>query len=131
MFLGGLIALNIISSIAIGTFRYATKLKLRKDAVPCGICKQKGFIYANGVKAGSANIKWSPLYDPIAFNPCLCPTCDGNKLAVFYSLLPCNFCFTTDLGIAEIYLYAALFDMYCRVQLCLNCLGKGYTTGKM
>ncbi|OAY31652.1 hypothetical protein MANES_14G129700v8 [Manihot esculenta] len=96
MFLGGLIALNIISSIAIGTFRYATKLKLRKDAVPCGICKQKGFIYANGVKAGSANIKWSPLYDPIAFNPCLCPTCDGNK-----------------------------------VQLCLNCLGKGYTTGKM
>ena len=27
----------------------------------------------------NASIKWSPLYDPVCINPCLCPTCDGHR----------------------------------------------------
>ncbi|XP_015578052.1 protein BUNDLE SHEATH DEFECTIVE 2, chloroplastic [Ricinus communis] len=79
IFLGGLVALNITSSIAIGAFRHASELKLRKNASPCGVCRGKGFYICKLCK-GNATIKWSPLYDPIAFNPCLCPTCDGHRV---------------------------------------------------
>ncbi|KAJ0090398.1 hypothetical protein Patl1_13133 [Pistacia atlantica] len=50
----------------------------KKVAAPCGSCKGKGF-YKCKLCKGNATIKWSPLYDPIFINPCLCPTCDGNR----------------------------------------------------
>jgi hypothetical protein len=37
---------------------------------------------------GNATISWSPMYDPIAINPCVCPTCEGNRF-----LLPLYFLF--------------------------------------
>lgn len=52
-------------------------------AAPCGSCKGKGFYICKLCK-GNATIKWSPLYDPIFINPCLCPTCEGNRLVVFF-----------------------------------------------
>ncbi|KDP32367.1 hypothetical protein JCGZ_13292 [Jatropha curcas] len=79
IFLGGLAAINITSSIAVGAFRYAAELKLKANAMPCGICRGKGFYICKLCK-GNATIKWSPLYDPIAVNPCLCPTCEGNRV---------------------------------------------------
>lgn len=51
----------------------------KKTALPCGVCKGKGF-YICKLCNGNATIQWSPLYDPVAINPCLCPTCDGNRL---------------------------------------------------
>ncbi|WCJ29692.1 hypothetical protein M5689_011309 [Euphorbia peplus] len=77
--LGGVAALNITSSIAIGAFRYANDLKMKKNALPCGVCRGKGF-YICKLCQGNATVKWSPFYDPIAINPCLCPTCDGNRV---------------------------------------------------
>ncbi|KAJ6703477.1 PLASTID TRANSCRIPTIONALLY ACTIVE PROTEIN [Salix viminalis] len=77
--LGGVLALNITSSIAVNALRFATDLKLKRVALPCGVCRGKGFYICKLCK-GNANIHWSPLYDPVAFNPCLCPTCDGNRV---------------------------------------------------
>jgi hypothetical protein len=33
------------------------------------------------------------MYDPVAINPCVCPTCDGNRLAksFFHSLILLSF----------------------------------------
>uniref|UniRef100_A0A2P2PT79 Uncharacterized protein n=1 Tax=Rhizophora mucronata TaxID=61149 RepID=A0A2P2PT79_RHIMU len=77
--LGGLVTLNITSTIAIGTLRFATERKRRKNALPCGACRGKGYYICKLCK-GNATIQWSPLYDPVAINPCLCPTCDGNRV---------------------------------------------------
>ncbi|CAA6671878.1 unnamed protein product [Spirodela intermedia] len=51
----------------------------RQSAPPCGVCKGKGF-QACKLCRGSSTVEWSPLYDPIAISPCLCPTCDGRKI---------------------------------------------------
>lgn len=51
----------------------------RKVALPCGVCRGKGFYICKLCK-GNATIEWSPMYDPVAINPCLCPTCEGNRL---------------------------------------------------
>lgn len=58
----------------------------KKNAIPCDICRGKGFYICKLCK-GNATIKWSPLYDPVFINPCLCPTCDGHR-SVFLLCLP-------------------------------------------
>ncbi|KAK7827957.1 proline-rich protein 4 [Quercus suber] len=50
----------------------------RKVALPCGVCREKGF-YKCKLCNGNATIEWSPMYDPVAINPCLCPTYEGNS----------------------------------------------------
>ncbi|GMN66239.1 hypothetical protein TIFTF001_038077 [Ficus carica] len=76
--LGGVFTLNLISSATIGALRLATESKRRSVAVPCRVCRGKGFYICKLCK-GNATIQWSPLFDPVAINPCLCPTCDGNR----------------------------------------------------
>ena len=49
--------------------------------MPCGACEGKG-TYACRLCRGSATIEWSPMHDPVFVNPCLCPTCDGTRLAI-------------------------------------------------
>ena len=58
----------------------------RKVALPCGVCRGKGF-YKCKLCNGNATIEWSPMHDPVAINPCLCPTCEGNRLLSDYLLL--------------------------------------------
>ncbi|KAE8674692.1 putative Polyol/monosaccharide transporter 5 [Hibiscus syriacus] len=57
---GGFLTLNLAATVAIGAFRSVAERKR--------LCN------------GNATIKWSPLYDPIHINPCVCPTCDGNRV---------------------------------------------------
>ncbi|KAF5741973.1 hypothetical protein HS088_TW09G00011 [Tripterygium wilfordii] len=77
--LGGLVVLNVTSAVCVSALRAATESKRRKLALPCMLCKGKGFYLCKLCK-GNATIEWSPLYDPVAMNPCLCPTCDGNRV---------------------------------------------------
>ncbi|XP_062147938.1 uncharacterized protein LOC133856907 [Alnus glutinosa] len=77
--LGGLITLNLASSATMRALRFTNEAKRRKVASPCEHCKGKGFYICKLCKA-NATIDWSPLYDPVAINPCLCPTCDGNRV---------------------------------------------------
>ncbi|KAK1550422.1 hypothetical protein Q3G72_018847 [Acer saccharum] len=79
IFLGGFVTLNITSTITIAALRAANEAKMKKFAMPCGVCKGKGFYICKLCK-GNATIQWSPLYDPVFINPCLCPTCDGNRV---------------------------------------------------
>ncbi|XP_068655241.1 uncharacterized protein [Aristolochia californica] len=51
----------------------------KKIAPPCKVCKGKGFYTCKLCKANST-IEWSPLHDPIFINPCVCPTCEGNRI---------------------------------------------------
>ncbi|KAH0919278.1 hypothetical protein HID58_026938 [Brassica napus] len=78
--LGGFMTINVVSAAAFGAFRLATEEKRKKSGLPCGACRGKGF-YICKVCKGDATIKWSPLYDPVCINPCLCPTCDGHRLS--------------------------------------------------
>ncbi|KAL6221736.1 hypothetical protein ACLB2K_002787 [Fragaria x ananassa] len=75
----GFLTLNLASTATIGAIRVAVESKRKKTALPCGVCKGKGF-YICKLCQGNATIQWSPLYDPVAINPCLCPTCDGNRV---------------------------------------------------
>ncbi|KAK9100797.1 hypothetical protein Scep_024227 [Stephania cephalantha] len=75
---GGLFTLSLASSLSIRALLAATEGKRKKTALSCGICQGKGF-YTCKLCNGSSVIKWSPLYDPIVINPCLCPTCEGNR----------------------------------------------------
>ncbi|XP_059644404.1 uncharacterized protein LOC132286154 [Cornus florida] len=77
--LGGVFTVSSLSSATIGTLRGFAEAKRKKFALPCGICKGKGFYMCKLCK-GKSTIQWSPLYDPIVINPCLCPTCDGNRV---------------------------------------------------
>ena len=70
--------INVVSAAAFGAFRLATEEKRKKSGLACGACRGKGF-YICKVCKGDATIKWSPLYDPVCINPCLCPTCDGHR----------------------------------------------------
>ncbi|CAI0629145.1 unnamed protein product [Linum tenue] len=76
---GGLVAVNVASTLTVNALRHATELKRKKVALPCGVCRGKGF-YICKLCGGNATIEWSPLFDPVAMNPCLCPTCDGNRV---------------------------------------------------
>lgn len=115
LILGGVLTLNIISSATIGALRFATESKRvsekmqkfshsssfspslflfnrflfwvfvqRSVAVPCRVCRGKGFYICKLCK-GNSIIQWSPLFDPVAINPCLCPTCDGNRSVKLFS----------------------------------------------
>ncbi|PKA53200.1 hypothetical protein AXF42_Ash009930 [Apostasia shenzhenica] len=77
--LGGLFTISLASSAAIKMLKSVSESNKRKLAIPCSICKGKGFYNCKLCK-GKSTIEWSPLYDPIAINPCLCPTCDGNRI---------------------------------------------------
>ncbi|CBI28163.3 unnamed protein product, partial [Vitis vinifera] len=48
-------------------------------ALPCGVCRGKGYYICKLCKRNST-IEWPPLYDPVVINPCICPTCDGNRV---------------------------------------------------
>ncbi|GMH27328.1 hypothetical protein Nepgr_029171 [Nepenthes gracilis] len=74
---GGMIALSMATSVTLNVIRSATESKRKKSATPCQPCRGKGFYLCRLCK-GNTTIEWSPLYDPIAINPCLCPTCDGH-----------------------------------------------------
>ncbi|RVW52359.1 hypothetical protein CK203_072074 [Vitis vinifera] len=65
---GGMLALSLASSLTMRTLRAAADAKRRKGYYICKLCK------------GNSTIEWSPLYDPVVINPCVCPTCDGNRL---------------------------------------------------
>jgi len=69
--------------------------------LPCGACRGKGFYICKLCK-GNASIHWSPLYDPVAINPCLCPTCDGNRLVVVSCLLCIDSWFAIGFGITAL-----------------------------
>lgn len=120
---GGFVTLNVASTITLGALRAASEAKRvkarstsslqsyflpfffcmldfyfyfvylqKKFAMPCGVCKGKGFYICKLCK-GNATIEWSPLYDPVFINPCLCPTCEGNRLVTvhfFHSLIFSN-----------------------------------------
>ncbi|KAK4777982.1 hypothetical protein SAY87_018169 [Trapa incisa] len=77
--LGGLISINIVSAVTISAVRSVTEMKRKKISLPCIVCKGKGF-YICKLCGGNAAIQWSPLYDPVAINPCVCPTCEGNRI---------------------------------------------------
>ncbi|KAL5547974.1 hypothetical protein UlMin_003205 [Ulmus minor] len=77
LILGGILTLNLVSTATIGALRIATEAKRRKISVPCRACRGKGYSICK-LCQGNSTIEWSPLYDPVAINPCLCPTCDGN-----------------------------------------------------
>ncbi|GAA0153847.1 hypothetical protein Leryth_013264 [Lithospermum erythrorhizon] len=66
------------------------KKNMVKHGKPCGICKGKGFYMCKLCKA-SGTIKWSPLHDPVAINPCRCPTCDGNFIQRCLNCLGCGY----------------------------------------
>ncbi|MED6179852.1 hypothetical protein PIB30_004907 [Stylosanthes scabra] len=77
--LGGIAALNLASTVTLKTISFVSEKKRQKIALPCRACRGKGFYICKLCK-GNATISWSPMYDPIAINPCLCPTCDGNRV---------------------------------------------------
>ncbi|CAN6681155.1 unnamed protein product [Malus baccata var. baccata] len=97
--LGGFFTLNLASTATIGALRFAAESKRVKrpktqlltfksllrfwgrERLRCLVWSAggKGFYICKLCK-GNATIEWSPLYDPIAINPCLCPTCDGNRV---------------------------------------------------
>ncbi|XP_047943615.1 uncharacterized protein LOC125198348 [Salvia hispanica] len=74
--LGGVFAVGFLSSSV--SERY-TSFKKKKYGRPCRSCKAVGY-YACKTCKGCGTINWSPLYDPIFINPCVCPTCDGFKV---------------------------------------------------
>ncbi|RZB56457.1 hypothetical protein D0Y65_045572 [Glycine soja] len=76
---GGVATLNLASAATIKVLRFASEKKREKVALPCWVCRGKGF-YICKLCNGNATISWSPMFDPIAVNPCVCPTCEGNRL---------------------------------------------------
>lgn len=98
-----------------------------RNGKECGVCKGKGF-YKCKLCKGKSTIEWSPLYDPIVINPCLCPTCDGNKLLppfpCFSFIHICMYVF--DAGIFLFLQIVIVVSFDDRVQKCLNCLGDCY-----
>ncbi|CAH8347792.1 unnamed protein product [Eruca vesicaria subsp. sativa] len=77
--LGGFLIVNVVSTAALGAFRVTAEEKRKKSGLCCGVCRGKGFYICKLCK-GNATIIWSPLYDPVCINPCLCPTCDGHRV---------------------------------------------------
>lgn len=77
--IGGFLTLNLAGTVAIVAVRSVAEKNRKKFALPCSVCNGNGFYICKLCK-GNATIKWSPLYDPIHINPCVCPTCDGNRV---------------------------------------------------
>lgn len=76
---GGLLSVSLASSVTTRILQAVAEGKRKKNALPCGVCKGKGFYICKLCK-GNSTINWSPLYDPVVINPCLCPTCAGNRV---------------------------------------------------
>ncbi|KAJ9538831.1 hypothetical protein OSB04_031564 [Centaurea solstitialis] len=83
--LGGIFSITIISSTAIsllhkrGEIGSSSSMKKKNgSSSSCDVCREKGF-YICKLCNGNGTIEWSPLYDPLFINPCLCPTCDGHR----------------------------------------------------
>ncbi|KAL7134629.1 hypothetical protein ABFS83_11G040100 [Erythranthe nasuta] len=74
--LGGSFAIGFLSSSVSDRISSIKKTKYGKS---CRACKAIGY-YKCKLCEGNGTIKWSPLYDPIFINPCVCPTCDGFKV---------------------------------------------------
>ncbi|XP_010250004.1 PREDICTED: uncharacterized protein LOC104592363 [Nelumbo nucifera] len=79
IFFGGVFTMSLASSVTIRALQATSEAKRKKVAMPCGVCKGKGF-YPCKLCKGKSTIEWSPLYDPVVINPCLCPTCEGNRV---------------------------------------------------
>ncbi|KAF8406968.1 hypothetical protein HHK36_006089 [Tetracentron sinense] len=75
---GGMFTLSLAYSVTIRTIKAVVESKRKKVALPCGVCEGKGF-YTCKLCTGNSTIEWSPLYDPTVINPCICPTCEGNR----------------------------------------------------
>ncbi|OVA14377.1 hypothetical protein BVC80_8553g13 [Macleaya cordata] len=78
IFFGGMFTVSLASSVTIRMLQAAAEAKRKKVASPCGVCRGKGFYICKLCK-GNSTIEWSPLYDPVVINPCICPTCEGNS----------------------------------------------------
>ncbi|XP_028753832.1 uncharacterized protein LOC114713368 isoform X1 [Neltuma alba] len=89
--LGGIFTLNLASTVTLKTLHLVSERKRKKVALPCMACRGKGFYICKLCK-GNSTIEWSPLYDPIAINPCLCPTCEGNRVCQIGHVLFCRHC---------------------------------------
>ncbi|KAK4734527.1 hypothetical protein AABB24_026223 [Solanum stoloniferum] len=74
--LGGAIS---ISALTTSVLRRKALINKEKFGKLCLSCRGKGFYKCKLCKA-NGTIKWSPLYDPVFVNPCVCPTCEGNKI---------------------------------------------------
>ncbi|KAI3814601.1 hypothetical protein L1987_14241 [Smallanthus sonchifolius] len=87
--LGGIFSITMISSTTVQLFTLHKKNQIgsssssssmnKKNAISCDVCRAKGFYMCKLCK-GNATIEWSPLYDPVFINPCLCPTCEGHRI---------------------------------------------------
>ncbi|KAI4335766.1 hypothetical protein L6164_014377 [Bauhinia variegata] len=77
--LAGILTLNLASTVTLQALQFTSEKKRQKIALPCMVCRGKGFYICKLCK-GNAAIEWSPLYDPVAMNPCVCPTCEGNRV---------------------------------------------------
>ncbi|KAK4431779.1 hypothetical protein Salat_0940000 [Sesamum alatum] len=75
-FLSGSFALGFLTS---SISERITLYKKKKHGRPCRSCKAIGH-YTCKLCKGNGTIQWSPLYDPVVINPCVCPTCDGFKV---------------------------------------------------
>ncbi|KAL5183583.1 hypothetical protein HKD37_17G047445 [Glycine soja] len=114
---GGVATLNLASAATIKVLRFASEKKREKVALPCWVCRGKGF-YICKLCNGNATISWSPMFDPIAVNPCVCPTCEEDNCTLL-----------TTCMVGSVLLQIPPFEtdvVRVGVQRCLNCLGKGY-----
>ncbi|KAL3623535.1 hypothetical protein CASFOL_032351 [Castilleja foliolosa] len=88
-FLGGTFAIGFLTS---SISERITVYKKKKCGISCRACKAVGF-YTCKLCKGNGTIKWSPLYDPVFINPCVCPTCDGfkfNDVLTAWAMVLCN-----------------------------------------
>ncbi|PSS20908.1 Glutaredoxin domain-containing cysteine-rich protein [Actinidia chinensis var. chinensis] len=74
-----MLTLSLASSSTIRALKAITEAKRKKFALPCSVCKGKGFYICKLCK-GNSTIEWSPLYDFVFINPCVCPACEGNRV---------------------------------------------------
>lgn len=75
----GMFTLSMASSVSLNVLSTVVEKRRKKTAPPCACCKGRGFTECRLCK-GESTIDWSPLYDPVISKPCICPTCDGNKV---------------------------------------------------
>ncbi|KAI3836595.1 hypothetical protein MKW92_027398 [Papaver armeniacum] len=88
---GGVITLSLASTLTIRALQSVSEAKRKKGASPCGVCRGKGFYICKLCK-GNSTVEWSPLYDPVVINPCLCPTCEGNRVQRCLNCLGKGYC---------------------------------------
>lgn len=77
--MAGVFTLSFTTSVSIQAFQAVLEFKKKKTAPRCTVCKGKGLIDCR-LCHGRSVIDWTPLYNPPVTSPCLCPTCDGNRV---------------------------------------------------